>query len=51
MSKDMKDFVESCEECSRRNHTKAFKRGLTVASKSLCTPPVEKTVFDVTFQN
>jgi hypothetical protein len=28
MSKDMKDFVESCEECSSRNHTKAFKRGL-----------------------
>jgi hypothetical protein len=28
MSRDMKDFVESCDECSRRNHTKSFKRGL-----------------------
>ncbi|HYN44668.1 MAG TPA: reverse transcriptase domain-containing protein [Candidatus Limnocylindrales bacterium] len=27
MSKDTKDYVSSCEECQRRNHTKPFKRG------------------------
>ena len=27
MSKDTRDYVSSCDECLRRNHTKPFKRG------------------------
>jgi hypothetical protein len=33
MSKDTRDYVASCDECQRRNHTKAYKRGLMFSPK------------------
>ncbi|HYN44838.1 MAG TPA: RNase H-like domain-containing protein [Candidatus Limnocylindrales bacterium] len=33
MSKDTMDYGSSCEECQRRNHTKAFKRGYMFSMK------------------
>ncbi|HYN44763.1 MAG TPA: RNase H-like domain-containing protein, partial [Candidatus Limnocylindrales bacterium] len=33
MSKDTLDYVSSCEDCQRRNHTKPFKRGYMFSLK------------------
>ncbi|HYN44602.1 MAG TPA: hypothetical protein VER35_01250, partial [Candidatus Limnocylindrales bacterium] len=33
MTKDTRDYVSSCEECQKRNHTKPFKRGQMFSMK------------------